>query len=254
MNLSLCVKVKHCDVYTFAEANSSSQTIFLCSSTHSTRKRCKSKSVRSQNMSALLSLQITSKINVTSHFTHNVHHLNGFVQKELAIQQFEYLLSSGRPVLVLPLKVYMLTLQSTAGKIPMEDFFIKITFIDSELTIYKQLHSEKPSSCKDLFSTRISLANTHKSRCLNYSSISLNFPGDFYYLFIIVDEYLSWMDASQMCSDMGGYLPIITSREELETLLFVSKFNKFLPFSDVMFIGVDPKVKKTPKVFARTKC
>ena len=49
---------------------------------------------------------------------------------------------------------------------------------------------------------------------------------------------ISWDEASQLCGDIGGFLPYFTSRTELEELIALLKISQHIGPVERMFIGL----------------
>ena len=50
--------------------------------------------------------------------------------------------------------------------------------------------------------------------------------------------YISWREASELCRDIGGYLPYFTSREELDELLALLKLSPDIHPIEALYIGL----------------
>ena len=50
--------------------------------------------------------------------------------------------------------------------------------------------------------------------------------------------YTSWIEASELCTDVGGYLPYFTSREELDELLALLKLSPDIYPIEALYIGL----------------
>ena len=51
-------------------------------------------------------------------------------------------------------------------------------------------------------------------------------------------DYTSWREASELCRDIGGYLPYFTSREELDKLLAFLKLSSEIHPIEAVYIGL----------------
>lgn len=87
------------------------------------------------------------------------------------------------------------------------------------------------------------------SFCYNFSSSSDGEIARNYYVFFrqfysvygydkIFPHNISWHEASKICEDVGGYLPILRSKKELEELLAMVKLSPFVPPVKGVFIGL----------------
>ena len=50
--------------------------------------------------------------------------------------------------------------------------------------------------------------------------------------------YISWSEASELCRDIGGYLPYFTSREQLDKLLALLKLSSEIYPIEALYIGL----------------
>lgn len=85
--------------------------------------------------------------------------------------------------------------------------------------------------------------------CYNFSTDSER--ESTYYIFFrqlyVFEDYktvpynMSWNEASTICEEMGGHLPILRSKEELEALVAMVKVSTFVPAVKAIFIGLTNK-------------
>ena len=54
----------------------------------------------------------------------------------------------------------------------------------------------------------------------------------------MLKKLVSWNEASDACQSIGGSLPIIRSREELDELIALVKLSSFFPPSDFIFVNL----------------
>ena len=126
----------------------------------------------------------------------------------------------------------------------------KLHWNPDQLIKYKDDSHNKPQHC--LKQNKIITDNIY---CLNFSSNSrmLN------YIYIRapptrVEEMLvnslnnvgevSWNYASSVCQDMGGCLPVIRSKSELDEFLALIVFSHFIPPKDKIFISLSTMISK----------
>ena len=99
------------------------------------------------------------------------------------------------------------------------------------------------------------LSLTDKIYCLNFSSISkkLNYvyisaiPTEVQDMLVHVlnnKNLVSWNNASSVCKHVGGFLPIISSKSQLNELVALISFSKYIPPQDKIFIGLSSKISK----------
>ena len=126
---------------------------------------------------------------------------------------------------------------------------VKIHYIPNQLSNYRDESHNEPHVC--LIEQQIS--------CLNFSSESKKH----YYIYIYVMEeienlhmllntnenesQLSWNDASFLCQHMGGSLPIIRSKSELDEFIALLTFSQYIPPQEKVFIGLSTKINSKVK-------
>ena len=53
----------------------------------------------------------------------------------------------------------------------------------------------------------------------------------------------SWTEASQLCTSIGGYLPLIRNRDELDEIIYFLKLSKDMPPVEALYIGIKTSLK-----------
>ena len=56
------------------------------------------------------------------------------------------------------------------------------------------------------------------------------------------ENQISWNDATSMCKDIGGFLPIIRSKSEMDEFIALVTFSQYIPPQDKIFIGLSTKM------------
>ena len=122
---------------------------------------------------------------------------------------------------------------------------LKVYWFTDQLIKYRDNVLNKPSSCLQ----QPQLDRFYGISCLNFSSYSTK---EHYYVYIaqlfsIVGFgktlRMSWNYASSICQDMGGFLPVIRSKSELNELIAFVALSPYLLIQDKMFIGLSTKIK-----------
>ena len=130
---------------------------------------------------------------------------------------------------------------------------LKVYWIPDQLRKYRDDILNTPHSCiKPPQLARYNLAD-----CLNFSSQSTK---EHYYVYaadyvsiialdinsvIVADNKSkrSWNYASSLCQDMGGFLPVIRSKSELDALIAFVALSPYLLIQEKIFIGLSTKIK-----------
>ena len=125
---------------------------------------------------------------------------------------------------------------------------LKVYWIPDQLNKYKSDSHNEPSNCLKQPIMRLS-GNTY---CLNFSSDSSKQK---YYAYISVvpitnifvkphhkENQMSWNDATSMCESIGGFLPIIRSKSELDEFIALVTFSQYIPPQNEVFIGLSTKI------------
>ena len=63
-------------------------------------------------------------------------------------------------------------------------------------------------------------------------------------IFTFMGTKISWKEASQLCKEVGGYLPYFTSRHHVEQLLALFKLSEAIPPIAQIFIGLRSNTSK----------
>ena len=126
---------------------------------------------------------------------------------------------------------------------------VKIHWFLNQLSNYRDESHNEPHVC----------LTEHQISCLNFSSESMKH----YYIYIYVMEEidnlhilfntnengseLSWNDASFVCQHVGGSLPIIRSKSELDEFIALVTFSQYIPPQEKVFIGLSTKINSKVK-------
>ena len=98
---------------------------------------------------------------------------------------------------------------------------------------YKHFFHQKTTEC--LESTKPKGSNI----CLNISSKNnQKYFTIFNFLAGSKLKKVSWNEASEMCTDMGGYLPFFTFKKDLDELIALLKLSQAIPPIQALFIGL----------------
>ena len=81
---------------------------------------------------------------------------------------------------------------------------------------------------------------TDKMYCLNLSSNSRIM--NYIYLRNVQESKISWNNASCMCQYMGGFLPIIRSKSELDEFISLISFSQYILPQDEFFISLTTRI------------
>ena len=118
---------------------------------------------------------------------------------------------------------------------------IKIQWVPDQLSNYKKNSQNEPHKCFKLPQMRL----TGSIYCLNFTSDSNK---EVYYVYIGIvnnenQNKISWNDATSMCKQMGGFLPSIRSKSELDEFIALVTFSQYIPPQGEIFIGLSTKIK-----------
>ena len=109
---------------------------------------------------------------------------------------------------------------------------------------------DRSSKYKNVIHTAHCLS-LYETRCLNFSTDSTK-PHYVYYtnqysIFSLTGSecQMSWNYASSFCQNVGGVLPIIRSKSELDAFIEFVTLSKHLPVQQKIFIGFSRKVKSS---------
>ena len=129
---------------------------------------------------------------------------------------------------------------------------LKAFWIPEQLNKYRDedLHN-RPQNC--FIQNHLSL--TDKMYSLNFSSVykKLNYVyisaihtnvQDILVHVFNNKNLISWNNASSVCKHVGGFLPIISSKSQLNELVALISFSKYIPPQDKIFIGLSSKISK----------
>ena len=118
---------------------------------------------------------------------------------------------------------------------------LKIYWIPDQLTKYRRNALNKPHGCLQLSQDTFTLYS-----CLNFSSDSTK--QNYYTYRSLHDGFTtniekSWNYASSVCKDMGGFLPVIRSKSELDEFIAFIALSPHLPPQQRIFIGLSTITK-----------
>ena len=125
---------------------------------------------------------------------------------------------------------------------------LTLYWIPDQLNKYKDYSQKKPHNC---FIQNFRM--TDKMYCLNFSSNSriLNYiyitgpPSKNQVLHELFDySLISWDNASYVCQHMGGSLPIIRSKSEMDEFIALILFSEYIPPQYEIFIGLSTTISK----------
>ncbi len=139
-------------------------------------------------------------------------------------------------------------------------FGLHIYWIHDQFEQHTYYLDREPTACEN--DSTLELMSDYF--CLNYSNVLFNKSKD--YLFFVwnvqryhesangtsdVEENISvkkkvgksWIEASLLCKSFGGFLPIVTSRDELMEIISLLKLSKQIPPLEVIYLGLvgDPQ-------------
>ena len=121
---------------------------------------------------------------------------------------------------------------------------LKVSWIPHQLSKYKDDSHNKPHHC---FKEQTNFIN--ETYCLNFSSYTNN---QYYYIYLRENMQgfslrkemkLSWNSASSLCKKIGGYLPILRSRSEMDKFIALVTFSQYIPPQDEIFIGLPTNIE-----------
>ena len=142
---------------------------------------------------------------------------------------------------------------------------LNVHWIPCQLSKYRDGSHNRPLKCLKLHQGTM----TNTACCLKFSSISTK---QHYYVYItsqptwIQDmpvkpnkdqtiKKLSWNDASSLCHFMGGFLPIIRSKSELNEFIALIRFSQYIPPQQEVFIGLQTNINsKVIRTFSFKTC
>ncbi len=85
---------------------------------------------------------------------------------------------------------------------------------------------------------------------MNYVMFDFHFPfilyGNSYCLSSTVDRKKTWTEASALCRAVGGTLPVLRDRLEIDELTSYFKYSMYLPPTDVVFVGLSMSTQVSP--------
>ena len=129
---------------------------------------------------------------------------------------------------------------------------LNVYWIPNQLSNHRENSHNNPHNC--VKQKQINLSS--RILCLNFSSKSIK---QLYYIYItklsshIQDMFatshkneikLSWNNASSLCHNMGGFLPIIRSKSEMDEFIALVAFSKYIPSQNEVFIGLSTNISK----------
>ena len=132
-----------------------------------------------------------------------------------------------------------LKLHETAGY---ENVTFKAQWLPNIYLKYKSNLHEEPKNCTNLPSMTF-----RYEFCINYSSSQSNLKNTFllfkqffhYNVNTSMIDGISWYEASEVCRNSGGFLPVFGSRDELHEVLSIFKLSLYLKPVVAIFIGIN---------------
>ena len=126
---------------------------------------------------------------------------------------------------------------------PKSDISVTLYWIHDNYNKYIHYLHNSPVACKgEIYNYRY---------CLNYSSVSDKMNKSHYYIFFsnlhpvnepqkYTDNLIkrTWAEAAATCRSVGGYLPIIRSKSELEEIISLLKLTKKMPPVVALHVGL----------------
>ena len=128
---------------------------------------------------------------------------------------------------------------------------LNVYWIPNQLSIYRKDAHNNPHNC-----VKKDQVNINIIFCLNFSSNTIKqlyyiyiaeLPLEIQYMFATSHKnkiQVSWNDASSLCENMGGFLPIIRSKSELDEFIAFVAFSKYIPPQNKVFIGLLTNISK----------
>ena len=105
------------------------------------------------------------------------------------------------------------------------------TWIHDNYDMYNYLN-QMPGNCSKFEKIKI------EQECFNFTFLHNDAMKRKHFIFKIYHVKKSWNEASQLCRDIGGYLPYFTSKHDLDQLLALLKFGIAIPQIYHTFIGL----------------
>ncbi len=123
---------------------------------------------------------------------------------------------------------------------------VKVSWLHNRFDTHRQYSTHIPAKCT--MNTSFLLT---RAKCYNYSSVfgngslysKLNQNYNFIVLTLDKTDQVSWIQASNLCRNVLGYLPILRKREELNHLIALIKLSPLQPFVKELFLGTDQEVR-----------
>ena len=140
---------------------------------------------------------------------------------------------------------------------------LNVYSIPGQLSTYRHDALNKPHSCAQEHFELLKLKQKFSYHCLNFSSDSTT---PIYYVYITNMDILlrimnygqqsykmSWDEASSVCQYMGGFLPVIRSKSELDGFIALLALSPYLPLQKRILIALSSTIKHkvlfcTPRV------
>ncbi len=116
-----------------------------------------------------------------------------------------------------------------------KEFSIAAFWIEDAFDKYFRHFSSFPSSCKSDVPSNCQHQTTPCWTLSNKNSSVRN-------VLFLTNTLKSWHQASELCNCVGGYLPILRSRNELHELVALLKLSPVHIISEALFVGSDHEV------------
>ena len=129
---------------------------------------------------------------------------------------------------------------------------IKVHWIPDQLSKFRDDSQNEPDECSIQNQLRITgqmycLNFSSNSRMINYAYIT-EFPAKVEHMLVNHQlnkrNKMSWNYASSVCKYMGGFLPIIRSKSELDEFITLITFSQYIPPQDKIFISLSTSLYK----------
>ena len=113
--------------------------------------------------------------------------------------------------------------------------FLKIFHIDHQYTNFNSTKCDLMTYLKYNYSSCFNITSERSQ--LNYIFFKAPVIVTFAPHYLVKELSVSWNEASAICKRVGGYLPILRNKDEIEKFTSLVK-STFLPFIEIIFIGL----------------
>ena len=112
---------------------------------------------------------------------------------------------------------------------------LAISWIHDNYRKYHNVHAAKATDC----STQSALHGKYSCQMIKQSHGDI--LSEFFFISKAQKTKTSWNEAADLCSEIGGNLPILLNRQQLEQLVAVLKLSPDLPSIEALYIGLQWK-------------